>query len=159
MTRSNGTKPPPTDTSIPPQVKVLGQYIDDLSFENIALRQQNMERVGSSEVDIHVNVDVRQNKKGNFEVAVTLSLTTKNKESKEVIFLLELKYLGVFAITHTSEQDLHPILMVECPRLLFPYIRRIASDLTHEAGYPPINLDPVDFLTLYRNSLTSKSES
>jgi len=72
---------------------------------------------------------------------------------------MELEYTGVFSIDNIPEEQLHPFLLIECPRMLFPFIRRIVSDVTRDGGYPPLNLENIDFLALYRNELARRAQA
>ena len=76
-----------------------------------------------------------------------------------MLFLMEVEYGGVFLIEHVPEEQLHPFLMIECPRMLFPYIRRIISDVTRDGGFPPLNVDTVDFLALYRQEVARRAQA
>jgi preprotein translocase subunit SecB len=79
---------------------------------------------------------------------------TVNADSKEnKVFLLEIDYAGVFHVENVPEEQLHPFLMIECPRMLFPFVRQIVRNTTADGGYPPLNVDPIDFMALYRNEL------
>ncbi len=86
-------------------------------------------------------------------------VTSVTKDSGQHIFVLELEYTGVYKIENVPEDQLHPYLLIECPRMLFPYVRRIVSDVTRDGGFPPLNLDAVDFVQLYRRELTRRAQS
>jgi preprotein translocase subunit SecB len=79
------------------------------------------------------------------------------------LFVLELEYAGLYQIENISEEQMHPFLMIECPRMVFPFVRRIVSDVTRDGGFPPLNLDNIDFVQLYRQQLAqhqaAKSET
>ena len=133
-----------------PQMKVLGQFIRDLSFENIVTRKPVNAEVRP---DFQAQVTIDSRKIGDddrFEVTSKYSITSKNKNSDDVLFLLELEYVGLFQIKNIAGEQLHPFLMIECPRMMFPFVRRIVSDMTRDGGFPPLNLDVIDFVTLYR---------
>jgi preprotein translocase subunit SecB len=145
-----------------PQVRmnIVAQYIRDLSFEN-ALAQKGS---GSGDVqpDIQVQVALDASKRQvehQFEVIQKYKITARNKVGGETLFLLEVDYGGVFHIEGVPDDQLHPFLLIECPRILFPFVRRIVSDLTRDGGFPPLNLDPVDFLGLYRQELARRAQS
>ena len=87
------------------------------------------------------------------EVVLKLNIASNAKETKDPIFLLEIEYAGLFHIEGVPEDQLHPFLLIECPRTLFPFVRRIVSDITHDGGYPPLNLDTIDFVQLYRSEI------
>ena len=144
-----------------PQIKmqILAQFIKDLSFEN-AVAQKGVE--GEVQPDIQVQVNLEAKKRGvdnQYEVITKFNITSKNKSGGEPLFLLELEYGGIFLIENVPEDQLHPFLLIECPRMLFPYIRRIVSDVTRDGGFPPLNLENIDFLALYRSELSRRAES
>lgn len=152
----NGATPtPPT----PPQMKVLGQFIRDLSFENI-LSQKPIE--GEVQPDIQVQVSLDGRKRGGdnqYEVISKYNITSKNKNGEGTLFVLELEYGGLFQIENVPEEQLHPFLLIECPRMLFPFVRRIVSDMTRDGGFPPLNLDNIDFVALYRQTLAQRQQA
>ena len=78
------------------------------------------------------------------------------KDTDQKMFLLELEYVGVFNIEGVPEDQMHPFLLIECPRMLFPFARRIVSDVTRDGGFPPLNLETIDFVALYRNELARR---
>ena len=78
------------------------------------------------------------------------------KEGGEQFFLLEIEYMGVFRIAGVPEEQLHPFLLIECPRMLFPFVRRIVADVTRDGGFPPLNLENIDFVALYRNEIARR---
>ncbi|NBR88352.1 MAG: protein-export chaperone SecB [Rhodobacteraceae bacterium] len=138
-----------------PQVRmnVLTQYIRDLSFENI-LSQKGSTGEVVPDVKVQVNLDARKRStEHQFEVAMKLRVDSVAKESNDKLFLMELDYVGVFQIEGVPEDQLHPFLLIECPRMLFPFVRRIVSDVTRDGGFPPLNLETIDFVALYRNEL------
>ena len=143
-----------------PQVRmqVLAQYTRDLSFENVVAQKgaQN----GEMQPDIQVQVSLDARKRGttnHYEVVTKFKITSRNKSNNEPLFLLELDYAGVFAIEGVPEDQLHPFLFIECPRMLFSFVRRIVSDVTRDGGFPPLSLDNIDFLALYRQELARRA--
>ena len=86
-------------------------------------------------------------------------VTSKNKTNGDMLFLLELEYGGIFHVEGVPDEQLHPFLLIECPRLLFPFIRRIISDVTRDGGFPPLNIDTVDYLALYRQELARRAQA
>ena len=85
-------------------------------------------------------------------------VNSTNQEGNDQLFLLELDYAGVFHIENVPEDQLHPFLLIECPRMLFPFVRRIVSDVTRDGGFPAVNLDTVDFLALYRQEIARRAQ-
>jgi preprotein translocase subunit SecB len=151
MTDQNGAQ-----SATPPRInmRILAQYVRDLSFENVAAQKKLQ---GSNvQPDIQVQVSLDANKReaeGQFEVATKFKITSTNKSDGETLFVVELDYLGLFLIDGVPAEQMHPFLLIECPRMIFPFARRIISDVTRDGGFPPLNLDSVDFLELYRQEL------
>jgi len=137
----------------PLKMQVLAQYIRDMSFENI-LAQKGISGDVQPDISIHVNMDAKKRTLENqYEVIIKAEIASKTKEKAEPMFLLELEYGGIFHIENIPDDQLHPYLMIECPRMLFPFLRRIVSDVTRDGGFPPLNLDSIDFMQLYRNEV------
>jgi preprotein translocase subunit SecB len=135
------------------QMKVLGQFVRDLSFENV-MAQKGASGDVQPDVSVQVNLDAKKrNDEGQFEVMIKLNIESKAKESGDVLFVLEIEYAGIFQIGGVPDDQLHPFLLIECPRMLFPFLRRIVSDVTRDGGYPPLNMDNIDFVQIYRNEM------
>ena len=136
-----------------PGMKILAQYIRDMSFENI-LSQKGASGEVAPDVQIQVNIDAKKRTVENqFEIVIKLKVNSVNKGTTENLFLLEIEYAGLFVVTGVPDEQLHPFLLIECPRMLFPFLRRIVSDVTRDGGFPPLNLETIDFLQLYRQEL------
>ena len=136
-----------------PGMKILAQYIRDMSFENI-LPQKGASGEVAPDVQIQVNIDAKKRTVENqFEIVIKLKVNAVNKGTTENLFLLEIEYAGLFLVTGVPDEQLHPFLLIECPRMLFPFLRRIVSDVTRDGGFPPLNLETIDFLQLYRQEL------
>ena len=136
-----------------PGMKILAQYIRDMSFENI-LSQKGASGEVAPDVQIQVNIDAKKRTVENqFEIVIKLKVNSVNKGTTENLFLLEIEYAGLFLVTGVPDEQLHPFLLIECPRMLFPFLRRIVSDVTRDGGVPPLNLETIDFLQLYRQEL------
>ncbi len=143
-----------------PQIKmnILNQYIRDVSFENI-LAQQGTAGAVVPDIQVQVNLDAKKrDTEHQYEVVTKLVVSSKNKDSDQQLFLLELEYAGLFHIEGVPEDQMHPFLLIECPRMLFPYVRRIVGDLTRDGGFPPLNLENIDFLQLYRQEIARRQE-
>ena len=144
-----------------PQVKmqVLAQFIRDLSFENMVAQKGLSGTEMQPEITVGVNLDARQRPQPNtYDVIAKFKVSSTNKANGDTLFLLELDYAGVFLVEGVPPEQLHPFLLIECPRLLFPFIRRIISDVTHDGGFPPLNIDTVDFLALYRQEMARRAQ-
>ncbi|WP_278922190.1 MULTISPECIES: protein-export chaperone SecB [Pseudophaeobacter] len=138
------------------QMNILGQYIRDMSFENV-MAQNGAGGEVQPDVNVAVNLDAKKRSVENqYEVMTKLNIESKNKEGGDVLFVLELEYVGVFNISGVPEDQLHPFLLIECPRMTFPFLRRIVSDVTRDGGFPPLNLDNIDFVAIYRNELARR---
>ena len=136
-----------------PTMSVLAQYIRDMSFENI-LAQKGVGGEVAPDVQVGVNLDAKKRgTEGQYELVIKLRVDSKSKESKDQLFLLEIEYGGIFQVSGVPEDQLHPYLLIECPRMLFPFLRRIVSDITRDGGFPPLNLETIDFLSLYKNEI------
>lgn len=157
MAEGNGAAP-----EAAPQIKlqVLAQFVRDMSFENMVAQKG----LSGSEVqpDIQVAVSLDARKRGaehQYEVINKFRVTSKNKTNGDTLFLLELEYGSIFHIEGVAEAQMHPFLLIECPRLVFPFIRRIISDVTRDGGFPPLNIDTVDYLALYRQEIARRAEA
>ena len=151
--------------AIQPNTKVLAQFIRDLSFENI-LAQKGLDTNTPPDIKVKVNLDAKKRKpEGQYEVLIKLSVISSTKteatepsddnENSE-LFILEIEYGGIFEVTGVPEDQIHPYLMIECPRILFPYLRRIVGDVTRDGGFPPLNLEQINFLALYQNEIARR---
>jgi len=141
----------------PIKMQVLAQYIRDMSFENI-LAQKGINGDVQPEISVQVNIDAKKRPIENqYEVIIKTAISSKTKEKGEPMFLLELEYGGIFHIENLPEDQLHPYLMIECPRMIFPFLRRVVSDVTRDGGFPPMNLEPIDFMALYRNEIQRRT--
>jgi len=137
----------------PLKMQILAQYIRDMSFENI-LAQKGISGEAQPEVSVQVNIDAKKRPIENqFEVIIKTEISSKTKDKGEPMFVIELEYAGIFHIENLPEDQLHPYLMIECPRMIFPFLRRVISDVTRDGGFPPLNLDSMDFVQLYRNEI------
>jgi len=151
----------PEAAAAAPQIKsrVLAQYIRDMSFENI-LAQKGVTGDAQPEIQVQVNLDARKRNQDNqFEVITKLNITSKTKEKSDPLFLLEIEYAGIFHVEGVPDEQMHPYLLIECPRITFPFLRRIVSDVTRDGGFPPLNLETIDFLALYRTELARRAEA
>lgn len=147
MSDTNGNGPG-IDANGAPSLNVLVQYVRDLSFENPNAPRSLGPRDKAPNIGIQVNVNAKQLAPTDFEISVTLDASAG--EGADVLFKLDLDYAGVFRLTNIPADQVHPIIMIECPRILFPFIRQIVADATRNGGFPPLYVDPIDFLALYQ---------
>ena len=142
----------PAEAQVPQvRMNVISQYIRDMSFENI-LAQKGTSGEVVPDVKVQVSLDARKRSVDHqFDVAIKLNVVSTVKGGTDKLFLLELDYVGLFHIEGVPDEQMHPFLLIECPRMLFPFVRRIVSDVTRDGGFPPLNLETIDFVALYRN--------
>lgn len=134
-------------------IGVISQYVKDLSFESPGAPQSLRNRTGAPAINISVNVQYRRGQEsGEIEVELRLEATAKDGDSA-VLFAIELVYAGLFRLTNIPKENVTPIAMIECPRLLFPFARQIIADASRNGGFPPLLIDPIDFVQLYRQRL------
>lgn len=130
-------------------VKIIGQYIKDLSFEVPNAPKVFLSQQGKPDIAISINIDATKVSDNNiFEVS--LKITADATANDERLFICEAVYSGVFAIQNVVEEEmLEQILLIYCPNLLFPFIRKVIANNTIDGGFPPLMLDPIDFADLY----------
>jgi len=144
-----------TQAKAPPAMKILGQYLKDLSFEN-PNSPQSLSQQGQPEINVQVNVNAKPVGQNEFEVE--LHLEAKASNSGKAVFAADLLYAGVFRLENIPQEALHPIVLVECPRMLFPFARQILADATRNGGFPPLMLDPIDFASMYQRRLAESQQ-
>jgi len=141
-----GGQPPSTA----PQLMVLAQYVKDLSFENPnapgALTQ-------NQQPQINVAVNVAANPGSENDIEIVLRIEGKAEVAGTVLFNVELEFAGMFRIVNVPQEQMHPLMMIECPRLLFPFAREIIANAVRNGGFPPLLLDPIDFVALYQQRM------
>ena len=145
-----------------PQLKmnILAQFVRDMSFENAVAQKGLQSAEVQPEMQVQVSLDARKRAVDHqYEVVSKFKVTSKNKADQAPLFLLELDYGAIFHIEGVPEEQLHPFLLIECPRMVFPFIRRIISDVTRDGGFPPLNIDTVDYLSLYRQELSRRAQA
>ena len=130
---------------------MLAQYTKDLSFENPNAPSSLAPQQQQPAINIQINVSANNIAENEFEV--TLSVEGKAENGGKVMFSFDLAYAGVFRIVNVPKENLHPLIMIECPRLLFLFAREIIATSVRDGGFPPLMLDPVDFVGLYRQNL------
>jgi preprotein translocase subunit SecB len=138
-----------------PQLSVLAQYTKDFSFENP--NAPHSLQAAQQQPSINIQVNVNAAPLAETDIEVELKLEGKAESSGEVLFAFELVYAGVFRIRNIPQENVHPTIMIECPRLLFPFARDIVAGAVRNGGYPTLTLDPVDFVGLYRQKMGEMS--
>lgn len=148
---TNDTDAAAIDPNAGPSLNVLVQYVKDFSFENPNAPNSLAPQQTQPQISINVNVGAQPLSASEFEVE--LKLEARATQGETVIFNVELLYAGLFRIQNVPEEHLHPFVLIECPRLLFPFARQILADATRNGGFPPLMLDPIDFVALYQQNI------
>ena len=138
-----------TDSSErPPQISINAQYVKDLSFENPGAPESLMQRNGQPDIQVNIDVQARGIADDSYETALRIVATAQ--QADETVFMVELVYGGIFTLQNIPRENHELVCLVECPRLIFPFARRIVSDAVRDGGFPPLLLEPIDFVDLYR---------
>lgn len=136
-----------------PSMNLVGQYVRDLSFENPGAPGSILNGGGNPAFNVSISVGVK--KQTDDLYAVELNLKAKANRDEALLFNVELVYGGVFRMKNIAEAQLSTLLMVECPRLIFPFARQVLANVTQQGGFPPLMMEPVDFLAIYRQNLAA----
>jgi preprotein translocase subunit SecB len=155
-TTTNGGQPQEAPPN-PPQLNVLGQYIKDFSFENPNAPRSLAPSQTQPEITVQINVGVQQLSESDFEVSIKLE--GKAESQATVMFAFDLTFAGIFRVQNVPTETMHPLLMIECPRLLFPFAREIVATSVRNGGFAPLLLDPVDFVQLYQQRVAQLQTS
>lgn len=139
------------------QVVIHAQYIKDLSFENPNAVAALTNPGQQPNVEIGVQVNGQKINDAQYEVALQLTANAKTEENQ--IFLVDLTYAGIVSVSDVEPEEVNPLIMIEGPRLLFPFARAIISNITRDGGFMPLNLQPVDFVAVYRHSLEAQKQA
>ena len=139
----------------PAGLRVLAQYVKDLSFENPGHSPVQSQ----PNIDLGIDVGATPHADGNGLYEDSLKLSAKAVADGTVLFITELDYAGLFQLQNVPQAQLEPLLLIECPRLLFPFARRIVAEITREGGFPPLLIDPVDFVQLYQQQYRRAQEA
>lgn len=140
-----------------PSINAMVQYIKDFSFENPNAPRSLGPQEKAPNIAIQVNVNARQIAETEFEVNILLEGSAVAEAG--TLFKFDLDYAGLFRLHNISPQDAHPVVMIECPRLLFPFARQIVAEAVRGGGFPPLYIDPIDFAALYRKRLSEVAAS
>ena len=148
-TTSNGAGGAPTTNPSEPQQLILNaQYIKDLSFENPRAPQTLIQQTAQPDVEINVDVKARNLGPEVFEVVLTINATARAQG--EPVFLVELAYGSVVTVRNTPAERIPALLLVETPRIVFPFARAVIANATRDGGFPPLMINPIDFAELLR---------
>lgn len=153
---TNGGAVPGTDNRR--QLAINAQYVKDLSFENPRAPHSLLQPPQGVAPDLQVGVDVKAQGLAADVYEVVMTLKVETKLQNEVVFVAELSYGAVVSLINTTQEDVPVALMVEVPRLLFPYVRNIISEVTRDGGYTPLLLSPIDFVEIYRRRVAEQQQ-
>lgn len=146
-TSAGNAGPDAADPNQMPQVQINAQYVKDLSFENPNAPQSLLASQDAPQIEVSVDVGARALGDNRYEIE--LRITAHAKRAEHQAFVVEVLYAGVFTLLNVPQESLKPVCLIECPRLLFPFARRIVADATRDGGYPPLLLEPIDFARLF----------
>ncbi|HEY6702372.1 MAG TPA: protein-export chaperone SecB [Pseudolabrys sp.] len=150
-TTTNGGPAQAAAQDAQPQLTVVSQYIKDFSFENPNAPQSLTSRQEHPQIGIQINVGA--NPISDTDIEVSIKLEGKAETGGALLFRFDLEFAGVFRIRNVPQESLNPVVLIECPRLLFPFAREIIATAVRNGGFPPLLLDPVDFVSLYRQKM------
>ena len=153
ITRGNGQSSDPAAATEPQQLIINAQYVKDLSFENPRAPQSLIQPSAQPQVDINVDVNARNLAPEVFEV--TLTINASARVNNDPVFLVELVYGAVVTVRNASEEILPALILVETPRIIFPFARAVIADATRDGGFPPLMINPIDFAELLRRQQAS----
>ncbi len=138
-----------------PMLRVLAQYTKDASFENP--NAPDSLRAGLEAPQINIGIEIGRQMLEGDNVEVTLMLRADAKRGEQTAFIAELEYAGLFAFQGVGAEEIQPLILIECPRLLFPFARQIMAEMTQNGGYPPIMLEPPDFAAMFRDEMMRRA--
>lgn len=154
---ADDTSATPQATLPAPSYSLMGQYIRDLSFENPGAPASIM--LGGTQPKFAVGINVGVKKQSDEIYGVEITLNAKADRDGTVLFQVELVYGGVYRVKNVPEQQLPQLLMVECPRMLFPFARQLLASVTQQGGFPPLVMEPVDFAQIYLQNLRAMQQA
>jgi preprotein translocase subunit SecB len=143
------------DNSFQPQVSILAQYVKDLSVENPSAPQVYSWQV-QPQLDVQFNLNVQPSGDNVHEVSLKFDISARSDNGTH--FVVDLTYAGLFSIQGVPQEALSPFLLIEAPRLLFPFARQVISDAVSSTGFPPLMLDPIDFASAYMAQLEAAQQ-
>ena len=151
MAKKLDKKPGAVPENAPVGMFINAQYLKDLSFENPNPLESFKQSQEKPNIQVNVNTVVKKLPENAYEV--TLDIKTEGKIKDKVAFIAEISYAGIFSLNKIPPEHEKPILLIEAPRMLFPFARNILAETTRDGGYPPLMLNPIDFNALYQKQL------
>jgi preprotein translocase subunit SecB len=153
----NGGEGNSNQAGAPPSLVVVAQYLKDLSFENPRAPAAFAEQSGPPQIAVDVNVNARGLENNLYEVELSVSASARH--GQDLLFVVETTYAGAFDIRNVPADQLEPIMLIECPRILFPFMRQIVADATRNGNFPPLMLEPIDFFAVYQQRMRQQAEA
>lgn len=151
--KSGAETPPPQAADTAPRIAIVSQFVKDLSFENPNVPGALSAAKTQPNINLSIDVKARRLADPNYQVDLHINITAKQADAQ--VFVAELVYSGIFQLINVPAENLQPVLLIECPRLIFPFARRIIADVTRDGGYAPMMVDPIDFAALYRQQMAA----
>ncbi|MDX1917451.1 MAG: protein-export chaperone SecB [Rickettsiaceae bacterium] len=146
------------EKNLNPHISIESQYIKDFSFENPGAPGSflNIANVPNINIALDVEISRLEENRDIFEISLKIEATAKT--DKNALFIIDLTYAGIFVLENIPEEQKELVLVIHCPNMIFPYARKIISDITSESGFQPLRIDPIDFARLYQNKLAEKNQ-
>lgn len=145
----------PAGAGSQPNLSVLTQYVKDFSFENPGAPQSLRPR--QTPPNINISIGVQSQPVANNEIEVELRIDARAVEGQAVLFAIELVYAGIFRLTNIPGEQVRAVALIECPRLLFPFARQVVAEASRNGGFPPLLIDPVDFVQMFRQQVAQEA--
>lgn len=155
-TPETAAQPQAGEQPVPRQLVMHAQYVKDMSFENPNAAQTLAKQSSPPNVEVGVNVTAEQLNAEQYEVSLILTANAKSEDQQ--LFIVELSYAGVVSVQGARPDEINPMVMIEGPRLLFPFARAQIANITREGGYLPLNIQPIDFVAVYRANLQAQQQ-
>lgn len=147
-----------TNTDELPHISVNAQYIKDFSFENPGAPGSISAAKNTPHIDLSLDLNIKKMPEQDY-YEVEISVHAKATAEKKTLFIVDLKYAGIFNLMNIPEDQTQMLLAVQCPSIIFPYARKIIADVTQDGGFQPLMIDPVDFGILYQKKMTEELNS
>lgn len=149
-------KQPAGDENV--SININAQYVKDFSFENPNAPKSLMEAAQGQAPNVDVNLNVEATKLSEDSYEVVLKVNAQAKQKEDVAFIVDLSYAAIMTIQGIPEDQIQPVLMIEGPRLIFPFARQVVADATREGGFPPLLINPIDFVSMYQQNMQAAKE-
>lgn len=146
-------KDAPQAQNAEPSIQVVAQYVKDFSFENPNAPESLVSGWAAPETSVQVSLGQKHLKDAAYECSLDFRIEAKNKQDGRMAFIIDLHYGAMVALHNIPKENIQPVLMVEVPKLLFPFVREHIAGMTAQGGYPPLYLTPISFEAIYMNEM------